>query len=53
MVDGEAFGERLRALMRARGASYRTLADRIYQSKTYVHNLATGCTALAIAAMCH
>ncbi len=36
------FGALLRALLEARGTSYRALAARIYQSKTYVHDLATG-----------
>ena len=36
------FGDLLRALLEARGLSYRALAARVYQGKTYVHDLATG-----------
>jgi transcriptional regulator with XRE-family HTH domain len=36
------FGDLLRALLEARGISYRALAARVYQSKTYVHDLASG-----------
>lgn len=36
------FGALLRALLEARGISYRALAARVYQGKTYVHDLATG-----------
>lgn len=36
------FGDLLRALLEARGLSYRALAARVYQSKTYVHDVATG-----------
>nr|BFE57672.1 hypothetical protein GCM10020063_021980 [Dactylosporangium thailandense] len=36
------FGDLLRALLEARGISYRALAARVYQGKTYVHDLATG-----------
>ncbi|GAA0723565.1 helix-turn-helix transcriptional regulator [Dactylosporangium roseum] len=36
------FGDLLRALLEARGLSYRGLAARVYQGKSYVHDLATG-----------
>src|SRR5206468_373544 len=36
------FGQLLRALLDERGMSYRALATRVYQSKTHLHELATG-----------
>jgi transcriptional regulator with XRE-family HTH domain len=36
------FGELLRALLDQRGISYRALASRVYQSKSHLHELATG-----------
>ncbi|MEU8390702.1 helix-turn-helix transcriptional regulator [Micromonospora sp. NPDC048843] len=36
------FAEQLRALMRKRGVSYRTLAAQTFYSKSYLHDLASG-----------
>ncbi|MFD6682798.1 helix-turn-helix domain-containing protein [Micromonospora parva] len=36
------FAEQLRALMRKRGVSYRTLATQTFYSKSYLHDLASG-----------
>jgi len=36
------FGERMRALLDARGLSYRALAARVYQSKSHLNDIANG-----------
>jgi transcriptional regulator with XRE-family HTH domain len=36
------FGERMRALLQERGLSYRALAGHVYQSKSLLHDLASG-----------
>src|SRR5690242_8918813 len=36
------FGERMRALLDARGISYRALAARVYQSKSHLNDIANG-----------